>query len=75
MAGRESPGAMPCILQALAALIAPGAILDPELFETDYQPDGQSVHALERLFGVVPSLHDGVVGLVHHALNSGCCRQ
>lgn len=65
----------PRILQALAALIAPGAALDPELFETDYQQDGQRVHALERLFGVLPSLHDGEVGLLHHALNGGWCLQ
>ncbi|MTW22684.1 rhamnan synthesis F family protein [Allochromatium palmeri] len=65
----------PRILQALAKLIAPGAVLDPELFETDYQQDGQRVHALERVFGVLPSLHGGEVGLVHHALNGGWCLQ
>jgi GT2 family glycosyltransferase len=41
-----------------------------ERHEAACQKDGQLVHALERLFGLLPALQCGEVGLLHPALSS-----
>lgn len=39
--------------------------------EPNYQKDGQLVHALERLLGLLPIGHNGLVGLLHASTTAG----
>lgn len=41
---------------------------------SEYQADGQISHAVERLLGLVPVLHQGQVGLLHSAVTASARR-
>ncbi len=57
---------------ALLVDLAHYVLQNPGQFEVSYQRDGQLVHAIERLFGLLPVIKRGQVGLLHrnHSLSS-----
>ena len=61
----------PSALQVLAPLAQPGGPLAEERFESSYERDGQLVHAVERVFGLLPRLQNGAIGLIHNAMTGG----
>lgn len=58
-------GTMFWIRPGLLAQLASHILQNIGQFETTYQKDGQLVHAIERLFGLLPVIHRGQVGLLH----------
>ncbi|MDX2479469.1 MAG: rhamnan synthesis F family protein, partial [Desulfuromusa sp.] len=49
----------------LLGKLARHVVQNIDQFETNFEKDGQFVHAIERIFGLLPALQKGQIGLLH----------